>query len=312
MPPPSMKRVGVVLWVSDICVVPFDEEIRGTPARVWEGTQDGALCSSDRLAQRSEGGAKLFREQFWLLPSREMSAFVDFVPVDELLEGLLSPAARSAVDLPGEDCHRNRHLRNLNCVERPAPSLRGVPVGPRRGGAGVREPIERDVVKNLISRESALNTLIGPLGELVVEKGKHADRRICERIAQGLWPGIHHFGIAEPLPVEVLETSEGNFFCIGEARGHRISVANKPQDACRHGAGHIDVDAQEALRCLHRQYLGYDRAPVTTLTDIAVVSETLHQLVPCARHMGGTPVRALRFAREAVTGIGRQHEVESI
>src|SRR5262245_15418130 len=107
------------------------------PRACGRGRKTGALCSSDRLAQRSEGGAKLFREQFWLLPSREMSAFVDFVPVDELLEGLLSPAARSAVDLPGEDCHRNRHLRNLNCVERPAPSLRGVSVGPRRGGAGV-------------------------------------------------------------------------------------------------------------------------------------------------------------------------------
>src|SRR5262245_23152261 len=253
----SMKRVGVVLWVSDICVVPFDEESRGTPARVWEGTQDGALCSSDGLAQRSEGGAELFREQFWLLPSREMSAFLDLVPVDELLEGLLSPAARSAVDLPGKDCHRNRHLRDLHRVERPAPSLRGVPVGPRRRSAGVREPIERDVVEDLISRERALNTLIGPLAELIVEKGQHTDRRICERIAQGLRPGIHHFGIAEPFPIEVLETSEGNFFCVGEGRGRRISIANKPQDAWGHDARHIDVDAQEALRCLHRHYLGY-------------------------------------------------------
>src|SRR5262245_52966657 len=34
--------------------------------------------------------------------------------------------------------------------------------------------------------------------------------------------------------------------------------------------------------------------------------------MPCVRHAGGTPVRALRFAREAVTGIGGQHEVESV
>src|SRR5262245_32767844 len=271
-----------------------------------------ALVNSDRLAQRSERGAELLREQFWLFPRRKVSAFVGFVPIDELVEGLLSPTARSTVDLPGEDRHCDRDLRDLNCVERSAPALRRVPVGPRRGGAGVREPIERDVVEDLISRKRLLNPVVRPLGEFVVEKGEHADRRIRERIAQGLRPGIHHLGIAESFSIKVLEAGERNFFCVGKTRGYRISIADEPQDAWRYGAGHIDVDAQEALRCLDRHDLGYDRAPVATLTNVALVSQALHQLMPCARDMSGTPVGALRLAREAVAGIGRQHEVESV
>jgi hypothetical protein len=72
-----------------------------------------ALFNSDRLAQRSERGAELLREQFWLFPRGEVSAFVDFVPVGQLVEGLLSPTARSAVDLTREDRHGDRDLRDL-------------------------------------------------------------------------------------------------------------------------------------------------------------------------------------------------------
>src|SRR4029453_11996783 len=56
-----------------------------------------------RLAQGPKRRPDLLREQFRFLPGREVAALVDLVEVDEVVVGLLGPAARRAVDLARED-----------------------------------------------------------------------------------------------------------------------------------------------------------------------------------------------------------------
>ena len=57
------------------------------------------MFCSETGAQRGEGGAKLIREEFWLLPSREMAAFRKSVVVDEFGIGFLGPTFRRCDDL---------------------------------------------------------------------------------------------------------------------------------------------------------------------------------------------------------------------
>jgi hypothetical protein len=61
-----------------------------------------------------------------------------------------------------------------------------VPVKLRRRTGGVREPVERDVIEHLISREFALGLAarISPSGELIIHPGSRAGR---EPVNHGLW-----------------------------------------------------------------------------------------------------------------------------
>src|SRR3954470_4512241 len=82
--------------------------VRGAP------TSRGALL----LAQRPEGGAKLFGEQLRLLPGREVAAAIEPVVVDEVVRiGALGPAARSLVELVGEDADGERDRDVLGIEE---------------------------------------------------------------------------------------------------------------------------------------------------------------------------------------------------
>src|SRR5689334_14428906 len=107
-------------------------------------------------AQLPEGSAQFLGEQLRLLPGGEVAAAVDLVPVDEVAEGSLAPAARCAVDLGGEDGHGDRHPRDRYGVERAAARLRPLPV--RTGGrrTGVGEPVERDRGQDLVIGEDLL------------------------------------------------------------------------------------------------------------------------------------------------------------
>ena len=61
---------------------------------VWDGGYTSCPPSPRHLAQGAERRSKLGREQLWLFPDREVTAFVDLVKVDEVGVGLLDPAAR--------------------------------------------------------------------------------------------------------------------------------------------------------------------------------------------------------------------------
>ncbi len=136
-----------------------------------------------------------------------MTALVHLVPVDDLVKILVGPTTWRPVDLARENRDRDRDFRNVYRGEGSPSKLRSIPVGSRRGRAGVREPVECDVVEHLITRECPLGlaTAVGPRGKLVIEEGRQADRRIRQPITQGLRACIHHLGIAEALVVENVE-----------------------------------------------------------------------------------------------------------
>src|SRR5579875_3058840 len=115
----------------------------------------GGMCSrSDTLAplaDRSERRAELGREQPWLLPGGEMVAPVQLVEVDEVGVGPLGPAARDLVDLVREGAHRGRDRDALDVEE----ADRVLPVQAGGGNPGVRQPVERDVVQDLVPGQVA-------------------------------------------------------------------------------------------------------------------------------------------------------------
>jgi hypothetical protein len=140
------------------------------------------------LAQRSERGAKLFAEDPRLLPSREVAASVDPVVVDEVVRvRALGPAPRSLVELVGEhgDGERDRDVLGVEEVRLV------LPIQASRGDAGVGQPVERDVVEEIVAREVAVvgavedaldkAGLAGPV-TVVEREGREVDRRVRESV----------------------------------------------------------------------------------------------------------------------------------
>jgi hypothetical protein len=62
----------------------------------------------------------LVSKEFRLLPRREVTALIDLVPVDEVVEVLYGQATRRTVDLAGKDRHGHRN-RDLHGVEGAVP-----------------------------------------------------------------------------------------------------------------------------------------------------------------------------------------------
>src|SRR5215217_8801698 len=103
------------------------------------------------LAKRPEARADLFREQLRLLPGRKVPAPVVLVVVDEVGVRLLGPAPRNPVELVGEGAHADRDRDALGgeeaTLERPIEASRGDPA--------VGQPVEGDVVEDVVAREVA-------------------------------------------------------------------------------------------------------------------------------------------------------------
>jgi hypothetical protein len=87
-----------------------------------------------------------------------VSALVHLVEVAEVGVGVLDPAARGPPDLAGEggEAHRNRDLRRSlaggACLSQ---GFSVLPVRPGRRRPGPRQPVQRDVVEDVLSREIA-------------------------------------------------------------------------------------------------------------------------------------------------------------
>src|SRR5438309_9993949 len=122
-----------------------------TPAAIW---LTGVPVPSSR-AQRPEGGAELFGEELGLFPGCEVAASVDLVVMDEVVRvGALGPAPRCLVQLVREhaDGERDRDLLGVEEVRFVLPVETG------RGYPGVGQPVERDVVKQVVPREVAVES----------------------------------------------------------------------------------------------------------------------------------------------------------
>jgi hypothetical protein len=103
------------------------------------------------LVHGPERGPDLVREQRRLLPCGEVAALVDLVVIDEVGIGPLRPTPRGLILLSGKDAQGHRDGDALR-VEEAALML---PIETIRRDSRVREPIERDVVEDLVTRQLA-------------------------------------------------------------------------------------------------------------------------------------------------------------
>jgi hypothetical protein len=138
------------------------------------------------------------------LPGGEVVAVVDFVEVDEVGVGLLGPGPRCLIELVREDAHRCRDGGALDVEEAEVV----LPVQATRGHPGVRDPGERDVVEDLLTRQVAYRvTCKGPCdvlvaaGVVVEHPGREGDGRIGEPV-QGLRAQPHLKCVADALRIE--------------------------------------------------------------------------------------------------------------
>ena len=99
-----------------------------------------------------------------------MAAAVDLVEVREAGVGRLGPAARGSPDLAGERREADRHGRRRGGLagrERAGSPV--IPVVPGRRGSGARQPVQRDVVEDVVPGEVASRLAVDEgAGDLVV------------------------------------------------------------------------------------------------------------------------------------------------
>src|SRR5262245_14209659 len=117
-----------------------------------------------------------------------MASFVDSVVVDQFRIRSLRPTPRRLILLAGEHGDGDRYLDAFDAEE---PAL-VFPVESRRGHSGIRQPVERNVVEHLVTRELAggARGATGPCNEccrrlptsvtMVEQIRGEADRRISK------------------------------------------------------------------------------------------------------------------------------------
>ena len=84
-----------------------------------------------------------------LLPGRKVPAFVDLVVVDELGIRPLCPTPRGFILLARKDAHGNRNRDALGVEE----AALVFPIETRRRDSRIRQPVKRDVVEDLVTRQ---------------------------------------------------------------------------------------------------------------------------------------------------------------
>ena len=117
--------------------------------------------------------ADFFGKQLRLFPGGEVAAPVGLVEVDEVGVDLLDPAARGPEDLAGEggEADREGDLRR-SLAGRASCGLPALPVRPGGRGPGARQPVQRDVVEDVVPGEIARGLAVGKrAGDLVVAVG---------------------------------------------------------------------------------------------------------------------------------------------
>src|SRR5262245_6962307 len=108
-------------------------------------------------AQRPERRPHFRGEELRLLPGGEVPAPVDLVVVGDARVHRLDPTARGSPDLARErrEADRNRDGRRSLRGRRRGQELSELPVPPGGGGAGARQPVQRDVVDDGLPSEIA-------------------------------------------------------------------------------------------------------------------------------------------------------------
>src|SRR6266480_402907 len=103
------------------------------------------------LPQRAERRPQVLGEERRLFPGREVPAFGELVVIDEFGKCPLRPAPRGWIEFVREDAHGNWDGDAFG-IEIPFAPILPIETGARN--CRVRQPGERDVVKDVVAREA--------------------------------------------------------------------------------------------------------------------------------------------------------------
>src|SRR5215204_45721 len=142
-----------------------------------------------------------------------MAALVDFPEVGQVAICAPCPCFRGSIDVVGKyrDRHGERDLGGFLRGRQKNALAASFPVQPRRGGGGVRQPVQRDVVQELVLREQALGLAI----VVVIHEGRKACWRVRQGLADHLRPCPHHCAVGSAHLVEGIERVECPPFLFG-------------------------------------------------------------------------------------------------
>src|ERR1700704_4203632 len=163
--------------------------------------------------------------------------------MDEFEIRFLYPATRSGVDLIGINADGNRD----GDVLRGEKGKLVFPIQTSRGDRRVRQPVEGDVVENVIARKAL--GLAGKdarherlAGFVVVEYlGRQADGRVRNPVKR-LWAVPHLEGIAKAVLIEKGEPIESMLLVSAETGWGRRTGKSRPVNIVWHCARHVGVN----------------------------------------------------------------------
>ena len=99
-------------------------------------------------AQRPKGSAQLAGQKFGLFPGRVVATFLNLAVINEFVVCLFCPTPRGLIVLAGKYAHggQDRDVGGIVEIEFK------LPIEASRGDGRIRQPIEREVVKDVVSR----------------------------------------------------------------------------------------------------------------------------------------------------------------
>jgi MHS family citrate/tricarballylate:H+ symporter-like MFS transporter len=110
-----------------------------------------SVAISVRVAERPKARPKLFGKDLGLLPGGEVATLVELVVVHQLGIRPLSPIPRRLIEFVREGAHGNRDRDAFNTEK----AELVLPVETGRGDRRVRQPEQRDIVEDVVSREAS-------------------------------------------------------------------------------------------------------------------------------------------------------------
>src|SRR5262245_62112966 len=193
-----------------------------------------------------------------------MAAAIELVPVNEPGEEALSPAARGGDDLAGENAASDRKVYDAAIVL--ARDFRLLEVDARGRRCGVREPVERDVVEHLLTREHRFRIaiVVGPGVKFLVDPGGLSRRGIGEGVTDRLRAGRQRKEVAETVGLKESKRIDGAR--LGGRQPLRMNLVWKYK-------WHIEMDGREARRPLLSQRCRDEGAPIAALRHIVSVAK---------------------------------------
>ncbi len=194
-----------------------------------------------------------------------------------------------------------------------------LPVEAGRRDPGVGQPVQRDVVEDVVSREVAGQASVEDLGNepglagavaVVDRERREIDGRVRQAI-QRLRARRHDLGVGDVLRVEGAQLVVRAPLFVRQT-GRRRLAAQVPVYLRRRGAGHVGVDAEQLRGGLLTHLLCDRRTPVAALGYEPVVAEALHQYDPGTGDAGGIPAGGGRLGGESVARQRRDDEMERV